>query len=292
MFPQILFPTDGGQGASNALDHLLDIATAHDSTVHILNVANTTKDTVVRMQGDVVDVLERDGERIVRDAADQAQERGVAVVTEVRQGEPYSTIVDYANSRDVDLIVMPTHGRRGLERFLLGSTTERVVRRADVPVLTIRPTDDSVTYPYRNVLVPTDGSDCARDALEVGTDIANADGATLHLLSAIETTSLGVDVRSDIQATMIEDTATDILEDASAFATDAGVGSVTETVEYGPSIPRAIRSYIEDHDVDLVAVGTHGRTGLERYLLGSVTERLVRTSPVPVLTVRSTASEQ
>jgi len=120
MFPQILFPTDGGQGASNALDHLLDIATAHDSTVHILNVANTTKDTVVRMQGDVVDVLERDGERIVRDAADQAQERGVAVVTEVRQGEPYSTIVDYANSRDVDLIVMPTHGRRGLERFLLG----------------------------------------------------------------------------------------------------------------------------------------------------------------------------
>jgi len=91
---------------------------------------------------------------------------------------------------------------------------------------------------------------------------------------------------------MIEDTATDILEDASAFATDAGVGSVTETVEYGPSIPRAIRSYIEDHDVDLVAVGTHGRTGLERYLLGSVTERLVRTSPVPVLTVRSTASEQ
>jgi len=151
-----------GQGASNALDHLLDIATAHDSTVHILNVANTTKDTVVRMQGDVVDVLERDGERIVRDAADQAQERGVAVVTEVRQGEPYSTIVDYANSRDVDLIVMPTHGRRGLERFLLGSTTERVVRRADVPVLTIRPTDDSVTYPYRNVLVPTDGSDCAR----------------------------------------------------------------------------------------------------------------------------------
>ncbi|MDS0475491.1 universal stress protein [Natrinema sp. 1APR25-10V2] len=292
MFTNICFPTDGSDGASVAFDHVLEIAAAHGSTVHVLNVADTTKDSVVRMQGDVVDVLERTGERLVRDAADRARERGVETVTEVRQGTPYSTIVDYADSYDIDLVVMPTHGRRGLERLLLGSTTERVVRRSDVPVLTIRPDAEAGTYPYRNVLVPTDGSDCAREALATGVEIADTDNAALHLLSAISTTSLGVDVRSDIQLTMLEESVETILSDASSFAADAGVEPVETTVEFAPSIHEAIRSYIEDHGIELVVVGTHGRTGFDRYLLGSVTEHLVRTSPIPVLTVRESLSDE
>ena len=167
MFETILLPTDGSDGASVAVDHVLDIATAHDATVHIINVADTTRDSVVQIRGDVVDALEEKGEEIVSDAAERAHERGVSTVTEVLQGEPYSTILDYAELRDVDVIAMPTHGRGGLSRLLLGSTTERVVRTSDVPVLTIRPDSDvTTTHPYRNVLVPTDGSDCARTALE------------------------------------------------------------------------------------------------------------------------------
>ncbi|MDF9744479.1 universal stress protein [Natrinema salsiterrestre] len=291
MYTQILFPTDGSEGASVAFDHVLDIAAAHDSTVHVLNVADTTRDSVVRMRGDVVDVLEREGDRIVGDAVDRARERNVNAVSEVRQGTPYSTIIDYADSRAIDLVVMPTHGRRGLERFLLGSTTERVVRRADVPVLTLTPDGESVTYPYRDVLVPTDGSDCAREALTVGVEIADAEDAALHLLSVITTTSLGVDVRSDIQLTTLEESARTILEGAASFAGDAGVDPVSETIEAGPSIHDAICAYIDGHDIDLVVVGTHGRTGFDRYLLGSVTEQLVRTSPIPVLTVRESQSE-
>ncbi len=85
---------------------------------------------------------------------------------------------------------------------------------------------------------------------------------------------------------MLEEAADDVLENASAVAKTNGVESAVETVEYGSSIPEEIRSYIEDHAIDLVVVGTHGRTGFDRYVLGSVTESLVRTSPVPVLTVR------
>ncbi|SEQ00311.1 universal stress protein [Natrinema salaciae] len=291
MYTEILFPTDGSEGASVTFDHVLEIAAAHDSTVHILHVADTMKDSVVRMQGDVVDVLEQEGAQIVRDATDRARERGVDTVTEVRQGTPYSTIIDYAESRNVDLITMPTHGRRGLKRFLLGSTTERVVRRADTPVLTFKPNGESVTYPYRDVLVPTDGSDCAREALTVGVEIADTEDAALHLLSVITTSSLGVDVRSDIQLPSLEESAKTILEGASSFAEDAGVDPVSETVESGGSIHQAICAYIEAHDIDLVVVGTHGRTGFDRYLLGSVTEHLIRTSPIPVLTVRESPSE-
>ncbi|WP_433629330.1 universal stress protein [Halomicrococcus sp. NG-SE-24] len=287
MFDQILFPTDGGDGATVAFDHVLDIATAHDATAHIVNVADTTQMSTTRIQGKVVDTLEQEGEQIVHETADRAKQRGVTTVTEVVQGEPYRTIIDYADLHNVDLIVMPTHGRQGLERFLLGSTTERVVRRANVPVLTIRPDDDStIEYPYQNVLVPTDGSDCANQALAMGVDVAKADGAAFHLLSVIAIASLGVDVRSDLQMSALEEQADELIEDARAFAETAGVESISRSVEHGPSIHRAILSYIDEHDVDLVVVGTHGRTGFDRYVLGSVTEYLIRTSPIPVLTVR------
>jgi nucleotide-binding universal stress UspA family protein len=285
MFEQILLPTDGSDGAAFAFDHVLDLATRHDATVHVLNVADTTGG-ILQIRDDDADALEREGERIVGEAADRAGRRGVDAVTEVLRGEPYREIVDYAETRGVDLVVMPTHGRRGLERFLLGSTSERVVRLADVPVLTIRPDDDvRVTYPYRDVLVPTDGSDCANQALAIGVDVADAEGAALHLLSAIAITALGVDVRTDIQMEMLEESAHELLEEAATFADDAGVDPAAQAVEYGPSIHRAILTYIDEHDVDLVVVGTHGRTGFDRYVLGSVTEYLVRTAPIPVLTV-------
>lgn len=292
MFDRILFPTDGSDGAAAAFGHALDLAAHHDATVTLLNVVDTTHDTIPRIEEGTVDALEEEGRRIVDEAAAQARERGVDAVTEVTRGEPYREIVDYAEEGGIDLVVMPTHGRRGLERFLLGSTTERVVRRADAPVLTIRPDDDvDVTHPYRDVLVPTDGSDCANRALTIGVDVADAEDAALHLLSAIATTALGVDVRTDIQMEMLEESAHELLDDAESVAETAGVEVASKTVEYGPSIHQVILAYIEDHGADLVVVGTHGRTGFDRYVLGSVTEYLVRTSPIPVLTVRGPGTD-
>jgi nucleotide-binding universal stress UspA family protein len=288
VFEEILFPTDGSEGAAFAFEHVLDLAARHDATVHVLNVADTTQDGLLEIRGDDVDALEREGDRIVRQAAERADEQGVETVTEVVRGEPYHEIVDYAERHGLELIVMPTHGRRGLERFLLGSTSERVVRRADVPVLTMRPDDDvTISHPYQDVLVPTDGSECANQALAIGVDVADAEDAALHLLSVIAITALGADARPDIRMEMLEESAHELLDEAAAFADDAGVDAASTAVEYGPSIHRAILTYIDDHDIDLVVVGTHGRTGFDRYVLGSVTEYLVRTSPIPVLTVRA-----
>jgi nucleotide-binding universal stress UspA family protein len=290
MFDSLLLPTDGSDGTTRALDHALDVASTHDATLHVLNVADTTRDSVTTVRGEVVDALEHAGEEFVQSAADRAADRGVSTVTSVQQGEPYQTIVDYAATQGVDLVVMPTHGRTGLGRLLLGSTTERVVRRSDVPVLTIRPdTERDLSYPYRDVLVPTDGSDCADTAVALGADLATVDDATLHLLSVVAVTSLGIDVRADIQVDILEENARTAVESAATAASDAGVESATEAVEFGASIHQTILSYIEDHDVDVVVAGTHGRTGFDRYMLGSVTEKLVRTAPVPVLTVREPA---
>jgi nucleotide-binding universal stress UspA family protein len=291
MFDKLLFPTDGSDGAAAVFDHVLDVADAHDATVHVVNVADTTRESVTQVRGRVIDALEQAGARPVREAAGRASDRGVPTVTEVLQGEPYRTIVDYATTYDIDLVIMPTHGRRGLERFLLGSTAERVVRRSDVPVLTIHPDDDvTVRYPYRTVLVPTDGSDPSAAALSVGVDVARTASADLHLLSVVDVTSLGVDVRADIQAMELEESAETILETATARASEEGVDPAA-AVEFGGSVSRTIRTYVTDRDVDLVVMGTHGRTGFDRYVLGSVAGRLVRTAPVPVLTVRGEADD-
>ena len=292
MYDQLLFPTDGSEGAATAFEHILDVAAAHDATVHVLSVVDTAADGLRRVSDEAVDELERDAEQLVSETAATAEERGLETVTAVGRGDPYEEIGAYANREGADLIAMPTHGHRGLERFFLGSTTERVVRHADVPVLTIRPDEDArIAHPYRNVLLPTDGSDCSDEAVRTGIGVVTGDDAEFHLLSVIDTMALGADVRTEMQMESLEESANQILEDAAAVAADSGVDSPTTAVEYGSSIPNTILSYIDDHEIDLLVVGTHGRTGFERFLLGSVTEKLIRTSPVPVLTVREPTEE-
>jgi len=286
MFERILFPTDGSDPASAVLDHAIALALAHDAELYVLNVADTTRDSVTRIQGEVVDALVRDGERIVEAAAETARERGVSTDAEVQQGRPARTILEYAATRDIDLVVMPTHGRRGVSRLLLGSTTERVVRQSDVPVLTARPEEATLTYPYETVLVPTDGSETADQALTLGADLAAADQAALHLFSLVEVDTLGFDVRSDIKLDPVKAHVQTILDDGAALARDAGVERVTTAMDYGMSIHKAVLRYTREHDVDLVVIGTHGRTGFDRYMLGSVAEAVIRSSPVPVLVVR------
>lgn len=285
MWNRILFPTDGRDGAAAVFDRVLDVAETHDATLHVLNVADTAHDSVTRIGGEVVDVLEGAGGRIVEEAAAQAGDRGVEVVTDVRQGRVSETIAAYAEEYGIDLVIVPTRGRTGLERLVLGSTTEDVLRRTTVPVLALRPGDEAVAYPYRDVLVSTDGSADADAALERGIEVANAHGGTLHVLSVVDLEGIGADVFSSEQEVELESEAQRTVADAAAVARRAGVEQVHEVVRRADAVHEAIHSYVEENDVDLVAIGVTGRTGLDERLLGSVTDRVVRTVPVPVLVV-------
>lgn len=285
MFDEILFPTDGSDGATAGLEFALDVAAARDATLHLLGVANTTRGALEAVAGD--DTLVERAQDAVDEAAERARERSVSAVETVERGSPHRVICDYAETAGIDVVVMPTRGRRGLERFLLGSTTERVVRRCEVPVLTVRPDGDSTpAYPFEDVAVGVDGSDCSRAALDVGVAVADQEDAALHLLSVVDVAALGPDVRMEALTDALEADARSVVDDAAACASSAGVDPAAEVVEFGSSVQGAIRTYVEAEDVDLVVVGTHGRTGFDRYVLGSVAEFLVRTSPVPVLTVR------
>lgn len=139
------------------------------------------------------------------------------------------------------------------------------------------------TTAYGRVLVPTDGSDCAAAAAERAVDLARQYGATVHALYV-------ADVRmSPVHGGMTGEEVRDLLggddpTDRVAERAEAAGVPVETAVRVG--IPSsAIRAYADDVGADVVVLGTHGRTGLDRALLGSVAERVVRTSPVPVLVV-------
>ncbi|MFB1062550.1 universal stress protein [Natrinema sp. H-ect4] len=287
MSTRILVPTDGSDSATAALKHVLDVADDREATVHLLNVADTNQPSLTRLGDDIVDVLEGEGNDIVSDAAAMAEDRGVSVVTTVVQGDPREVIAEHATADEFDLVAMGAHGRRGLGEYVLGSVTDHVVNRSAVPVLTVRAADEvSPTFPYTDILVPTDGSDHATAALELASTVAERHGAKLHLLSVVDELPEVIDAGSADLPEQLEENVQAVLDDAATTATRAGVTDVTTTIAAG-SVSREVTAYADEEGVNLIVMGTHGHTGLDRHLLGSFTERVIRTSPVPVLTTQA-----
>lgn len=287
MYNRILVPVDGTESATAAIDHALEIAEDHDATVTFLYVADTSEPSQTRVGTDIIDVLEHEGDEVVSNARERATDTDAAVTTDVVQGVPHEAIVDYAEMKDVDLIAMGTLGRDGLERHAVGSVAEGVINAAPMPVLTVRGTDDAPSYPYESILVPTDGSAHAMTALQTGASVAKHHEATLHLLAVLEEGLLGsVGDESDR-----ERQARDLLENAASTANDTGSGDIVTAVESG-SVPTEITGYADAAGIDLVVMGTHGRAGLSQHLLGSITERVIRTAPAPVLTTNRETTER
>ncbi|WP_306061261.1 universal stress protein [Natronococcus wangiae] len=283
MFDHLLVPTDGNGPAAAALELAIKIASA-SATIHLLYVSENGDGD--ENGGDHLEASERTGNAILADARELATVAETPVISEVQRGEPKERILEYAATHDVEIIVMGSHGRRRVGRLALGNETQEVVRDAFVPVLVVRASDDvRRIYPYDRVLVPTDGSDHANAALNLGIEAAAETGATLHLLSVVSVTRYGTDDETDRLIDHLKENVRTILESAAAKVGEEGIDVRTATTV--GTVHREISAYAEAEGIDLLVMGTHGRSEVDRELLGSVTERVLRTAPAPVLTVRS-----
>jgi nucleotide-binding universal stress UspA family protein len=286
MYDHVLVAVDGSDPSTAAVREAVVVAEACEARLSVLHVIEPS---AARRQGidpDATPDERRVATAVLRPAEAAASSASVPVDTEVRVGRPAAVIADRAG--EADLLVTGTHGRTGLRRVVLGSVAERLVRTAPVPVLTTRDRPAGAVGPYRDVLLPVDGSGAGRAVADRELAVADAVGARVHVLYVVDRRLLSNDVGvgparpDDLDRLRARgERATAAVAD---LAADRGIPATTAVVE---GIPRSrILAYVDDHDVDLVAMGTHARAGTSRWLSESVATATVRAAPVPVLTVR------
>ncbi|WP_254839564.1 universal stress protein [Natronomonas marina] len=290
MYDNILVPTDGSPGAENATARAFDLARTGDATIHVLHVIAPGV-TSVEPDSTEREELRQQSEKRGREATDRIQERaadlGLDAVRTVHEGTPYRAILEYVDENEIDLVVMGTHGGTGGERAHLGSTTERVIAVADVPVMAVRLAEDEVVPEsgygmYDHVLIPTDGSDAAERAADHALGIAERYGADVHVVYVVDTTIYGFEDAPRSIIGLLKQGGQNAVEEIAANACDRNLPVTTDILRGVPH--EEIREYATGVDADVIAMGTRGRTVDTDRLLGSTTARVVRRSDVPVLT--------
>lgn len=295
---KILFPTDFSRCAEQAQAHALYLAQEFGAELHMLH-ANAALEYAphelrphfpnheeVTAQLRELALRHMSASFSTHEAAElkvkQVYQNGVSVAP---------VILTYASEHDIDLIVMGTHGRRGLGHLLLGSVAEEVVRTAMCPVLTIR--ERQVPAPaeqFERILVPIDFSDHSRQALLYAKALAENYGARLQLLHVVEDLRYPsfymaerfayFDIRPDVATRAQQE-----LEQFFREAEGPKVAADLHIIEGGAA--HEIVKFTEKNASDLIVIATHGLTGLEHFLMGSVAENVVRRAPCPVLTVKT-----
>lgn len=301
VFPvrRILHPTDFSDSSRSALTRAIFLANRHNAELHLLHVVELHGDDPFNPEHHFPDFEEIYAE-LVKVAESEMKDlltEGEGKVLRIREHmeraiAPAPEIVRFVRDYDIDLIVMGSHGRRGIRRFFLGSVAEEVVRTAPCPVMTLRAGQDPLRAPHR-VVAPVDFSNESAEALAVARVMAQTYGAPLHVVHVVEHPTLAhpyepfynrtVDFSFPHAAEKLGAALREFLDEVD------GPEVVTrfEVVEGTPA--KAIVEYAESDDPALLVMATHGLTGLEHFLLGSVTERVVRMAHCPVLTLKPKA---
>jgi len=282
---RILFPTDGSECAEQAHCHAQHLAAHFDAALHVISVeeCDVDQDEVIEVEDASLraDLHGREPGESPLPAA-RFRERTVSHLTAA------GGILNYVVQYDVDLVVMGTHGHRGVRRFLLGSVAEEVVRKAPCPVVTV---GRRATVPEEmeggTLLVPVDFSEHRARVMAYAREIAPVYGMDLTLLHVVEVTGLP-------DAYGVYDSPPDpgVLADRAERTLDVEAESlrtkgIEVTLDVRGGHPAAeILDVAEDSGAAFITIATHGRMGLERMLMGSVAETVLRQAPCPVCAVK------
>jgi nucleotide-binding universal stress UspA family protein len=291
-FHRLLVPTDLGEASGPALLWAVELATKLGAKLWLLHVCEiapyayagggfTSVDLVTPIEDAARERLER--------CLDDVKARLPEATALLRRGSAETEILAAIEETHADVVVMGTHGRRGLSHALLGSVAERIVQKSPVPVLTA----GSNRMPdIRRILCPTDFEPSSSRAIDMAVELARRVGASITLVHVYDSP---VYAYSGVPFMPVVDTAAPI-EKAAQAALDAAVEDLKRRIENPRGILRRGRAWEEilatakETEADLIVMGTHGRRGLPHALLGSVAEKVVRLSPVPVLTARDAAA--
>jgi len=284
----ILTATDFSKPAERACDFARDLSRRFQAQLHLLHVVVIFEDP--HLEEDHLHRLEElvasGNDARLRDLENGSEvQPGLDVTPHMVRGlAPAEVIVETASNLGCELIVMGTHGRRGLPHLLLGSVAERVLRTSTVPVLTVRGDADTKLEGTPKILVPHDFSEASAAAVRSAAVWADALGAEITLLHVVEPVVYpefySVDVISDdLMERLVERS-----ERALGAASKDLLGKARTTVEVGRAA-NTIVDFADPERFDLVIMATRGLSALEHALLGSVAESVLRRCRIPMLAV-------
>jgi nucleotide-binding universal stress UspA family protein len=287
MLERIVVPLDGSMTAEAILPHLRRILHRKDAEVVLVRAV------VPPPMENSLEVAEA-GLAAAREyllgKQETLEQAGVRVKSVVRVGSPLGLILDVVEEEKATMIAVATHGASGLPRLLLGSVAEQVLRKSPVPVLVVRPfwsyellsAGGTERTPIRTVLLPVDGSELSTESLPAVAQLSELFESRVVLLRVLEPKKhepITPADRADAEAQ---------LRALAGALGKQGVETACMIREGEPT--EEILKAIPTEGVDLVAMTTHGRGGLNRAITGSVTERILRQAKVPLLVTRNAAS--
>ena len=278
MYERIVVPLDGSQLAEIALPYAEELSVRLGSEVTLIYVSESIDDPHRHMHQIY---MQKMAESTKQGAETYAKKLGKEMATQVRSvnlaGNPAEEIVKYADSENIGLVVLSTHGQSGIRQWTIGSIANKVVRATKQPVALVRAEgacpDVARKGMLKKALLPLDGSRESEAAIPYAAELASRIGISVVLVQVL---AIG-------DKTLAED----YLEKIGAQLKQKGV-TVESRVIFGEAATEIINLADEIH-ADVVAMSTHGRSGIGRWILGSVAERVLYEGNTPLLLVRGTA---
>ncbi len=287
---KILVPIDFSDYSDAAIQYAIGFTKslqAHLTLIHVEILIHSLQPDAIfgtsRMEKTIRKVL-NDIQEQMKERIAVAKKEGVSADYAVIQGKSAaSSLLEYVQQNPYDLIIMGTHGRTGIKHFILGSIAEKLVRLSPTPVLTLH--KSTRQFRLKHILIPVDFSESSLKAVEYGAEIAHQFQSEITLLHVVESLpypafypegfSPAFDYDPQLRERINENLNT-ILQDETL--------PVHRLIRMGTPSSEIVH-YAQKKDIDLILMSTRGLTGLEHILIGSTTERVVRMSEVPVLTI-------
>jgi nucleotide-binding universal stress UspA family protein len=291
---RILCPTDFSEYADRALAHAVAFAKWTGAEITALHAVPAVFPPPLAVPAPAPAIpfdaaRRRKVEERLAAFTEPAREARVTVSPVLVEGEPVNEILARTQAGEADLVVMGTHGASGFERFVLGSVTEKVLRKAECPVVTVPrgERDTPSAFLFKTIVCAIDFSDCSAGALRAAADIARETTGRLVLLHVLDWLA-PEDPRAVAHAPApdrrewLEDDARTRLA-----AYGAGLDVLNERIVCGGRPYREILRVADEHDAGLLVMGVQGRGAIDLMLFGSTTHHVIREARCPVLTLRT-----
>jgi nucleotide-binding universal stress UspA family protein len=280
---KILCPVDFFPASDKAVNYAAGLAEIYGARIHLLHAITPVVPMAYEFPintAEIAKAMEEASTREMKKLAAKMKSRGVAAETRIRVGAVHDVIKRAISALKPDLIAMGTHGRTGIDRWFLGSETEWLMRHTPVPVLTISAKERLREPAFRKILVTTDFSEGTADALDYAFSIAQENKSRITLLHVVN--DIAMDVSRKYRDSIIEGVNSKLEEMVPEEAWDWC--DIRTKVEVGHPY-RLIERTLEKEKPDLLVMNIHGKGMLDRALLGSTAERIVRSAKCPVLLI-------